>query len=159
PPPPAPAPPPPPTPPPPPPPPTPAPPTPPPSPTPPTGGRTIAVNAGDDLQAALNAAQPRDTIPLQAAALFTGNFVLPLNGGSSYIAVRSSAPDSSLPPPNTRITPAYAGVLPAIQSPNSAPAIATAPGAHHFVLMGLELRANDQGYGDIVVLGDGDRLT
>jgi hypothetical protein len=117
------------------------------------------VNAGGDFQAALNTAKPGDTILLQAGATFTGNFVLPVKSGSSYITIRSAAPDGSLPPANTRITPAYAAALPKIQSPNNVPAIATAPGAHHFALVCLELRANYQGIGDIIVLGDGDRFT
>src|ERR1044072_9009219 len=37
---------------------------------------TITVNAGGDLQAAINAAQPGDTILLQAGAVFTGNYKL-----------------------------------------------------------------------------------
>ena len=80
------------------------------------GAATIVVNQYDDLQAAFNAARPGDTILLQAGAAFTGNFVLPAKGGSSYITVRSAAPDSSLPAAGTRITPAYAGVMPKILS-------------------------------------------
>jgi hypothetical protein len=67
---------------------------------------TLTVNAGGDLQAALNAAQPGDTILLQAGAVFTGGFKLPVKSGSGVITVRSAAPDSSLPPAGTRITPA-----------------------------------------------------
>src|SRR5687768_2764070 len=57
----------------------------------------IAVNAGDDLQAALNSAAPGDTITLQAGATFAGDFVLPVKEGSTYITIRSSAPNGSLP--------------------------------------------------------------
>ena len=53
---------------------------------------TLTVNAGGDLQAAINAAQPGDTILLQAGAVFTGNYTLPAKGGSSYITIRSAAP-------------------------------------------------------------------
>ena len=42
---------------------------------------TIAVPAGGDLQAALNAAQPGDVITLAPGATYTGNFVLPNKGG------------------------------------------------------------------------------
>src|SRR5262249_10415197 len=63
--------------------------TPSPSPAPPpSGGQTISVSAGGDFQAALNTAQPGDTILLQAGATFTGNFVLPVKSGSSYITIR-----------------------------------------------------------------------
>ena len=106
---------------------------------PPTGGTVRAVNAGGDLQAALNAAQPGDVITLEAGATFTGNYTLPQKGGTGWIIIRTSASDSSLPPPGTRITPASAAVLPKVVSPNSAPAIATQAGAHHYRLIGLEV--------------------
>jgi hypothetical protein len=120
-------------------------------------GQTIVVNAGGNLQAALNAANPGDTIVLQAGATFVGNFVLPAKSGSStsYITVRSSASDGALPASTTRITPAYSGQLPKLRSPNTAPALATAAGAHHYRLQFLEFLANDQGRGDIIQLGDG----
>ena len=60
-------------------------------------GATLNVAAGGDLQAALNAANPGDTVVLEAGATFTGNFVLPAKGGSSYIVIRSSATAGSFP--------------------------------------------------------------
>jgi len=64
-------------------------------------GRTIAVLAGGNVQAALNAAQPGDVITLEAGATFRGPFTLPNKAGLGWITVRTSAPDSSLPPPGT----------------------------------------------------------
>ncbi len=104
---------------------------------PPTG-RTIAVAAGGDFQAAINQAQPGDVITLQAGATYTGNFTLPAKTGNNWIIIRSSAPDSSLPPTGTRITPAFASALPKIVTPNSEPALRAFDGAHHFRLIGLE---------------------
>src|SRR6185369_2792769 len=83
--------------------------------------RTIAVDAGGDLQAALDAAVPGDMISLAAGATFTGNFTLPPKSGTGWIVIRSSAPDASLPPLGTRITPAYGAALPKVVSPNSSP--------------------------------------
>jgi hypothetical protein len=125
--------------------------------TPPGGGQTILVKAGMSLQAAIDAARPGDTILLQAGATFVGNFVLPAKSESStaYITIRSAASDGVLPGSSTRITPAYAGQLPKLRSPNSAPALATAPGAHHYRLQFLEFLANYKGQGDIIQLGDG----
>ena len=118
---------------------------------------TIAVPAGGDLQAALNAAQPGDIITLAAGATYTGNFVLPNKGAvSDYITIRSAAPDTALPPAGVRITPADASQLPKIRSSNSASALRTAPAANHWKLLLLEFQANQGGYGDIIALGAGD---
>ena len=78
----------------------------------PAPGSTIIVPAGSNLQAVLNAASCGDTIQLQAGAVFTGNVNLPAKGcdDSHWIIIRTSAPDSALPPEGTRISPCYAGV-------------------------------------------------
>jgi hypothetical protein len=120
-----------------------------------SAGNVLTVNAGGDLQAALNAAQPGDTILLQAGATFTGNFILPAKSGATYILIRSSAPDSALPANGARVTPAYASQLPKIRSNNTVAAMATAAGAHHYQLQFLEFLANQLGYNDILDLGDG----
>src|SRR5215510_5880677 len=104
---------------------------------PPTG-RTIAVPDGGDFQAAIDQAQPGDVITLQAGATYTGNFTLPAKAGNYWITIRTSAPDSSLPPPGARITPTYASALPKIVTPNSQAALEAASGAHHYRLIGLE---------------------
>jgi hypothetical protein len=101
--------------------------------------RTIALDAGADLQAALDAAVPGDMISLAAGATFTGNFILPAKSETGWIVIRSSAPDASLPPLGTRITPAHGAALPKVVSPNASPAIATAPGAHHYWLSAIEV--------------------
>jgi len=101
-------------------------------------GRTIAVPAGGEFQAAINQAQPGDIITLKAGATYTGNFTLPAKSGSGWIVIRSSAPDGSLPPPGTRITPAFAGALPKIVTPNSGAALEALSGAHHYRFIGLE---------------------
>lgn len=105
----------------------------------PPSGRTIAVRAGGDFQAALNAARPGDVISLQAGATFTGPFVLPKKSGTGWIIVRTSAPDRDLPPPGTRVTPAYAGVMPKIEA-SSRSAILAAAGANHYRFIGVEIR-------------------
>src|SRR5436309_10395096 len=104
-------------------------------------GTTITVASGGDLQAALNAAQPGDVITLQAGATFTGPFTLPNKAGTGWITVRTSAPDSSLPAPGTRVTPSYAAVMPKIVAgSNVGPAIQAASGAHHFRFIGIEAK-------------------
>ena len=63
--------------------------------------------AYQDLQSALNAAQPGDVILLRAGETFVGNFSLPAknSGSSAYITIRSDAADASLPPAGTRLVP------------------------------------------------------
>ena len=116
---------------------------------------TINVPAGGDLQAAINAAKPGDTILLEAGAEYVGNFVLPAKTGDTYILIRSSTPDSLLPGPGERITPAHAPALARIRSGNTVSALLTEPGAHHWHLRYLEFAANNDGHSEIIRLGDG----
>jgi hypothetical protein len=77
----------------------------------PAPGTVISVPSGGNFQEALNNANCGDTIKLQAGATFAGTFVVPARpcDDSHWIIVRTSAPDSSLPPEGTRISPCYAG--------------------------------------------------
>lgn len=113
------------------------------------------VRAGENLQAALNAARPGDELRLAAGATFSGNFVLPVTAGSSTITLRTDLPDASLPGANQRVTPATAAAFAKIVSPNTAAALRTAPGAHHWRVMFIEFPSTREGYGDIIQLGDG----
>jgi hypothetical protein len=107
--------------------------------SPPTG-TTIKVSAGGDLQDAINRAKCGDAIRLAADATFVGNFVLPDKGEcKEWISIRSDAPDSTLPKPGVRITPAYANVMPKVLSPNSSPAITAANRANHYRFVGVEI--------------------
>jgi hypothetical protein len=118
----------------------------------------ITVNAGDDLQAALNAAQCGNTIQLQAGATFTGIFKFPARScdNSHWIIVRTSSPDTALPAEGQRLTPCYAGVasLPgrpqySCNNPQNVLAklvvsqlvgpVVFQSGASHYRLIGLEL--------------------
>jgi hypothetical protein len=101
-------------------------------------GVTITVQAGGNLQTAINSARPGDVIRLQAGATFTGNFTLPNKSGTGWITIRTSASDSALPPPGTRVTPADAWLMPKIITPNGIDAIKTSSGAHHYRLIGIE---------------------
>ena len=90
----------------------------------PASGKTWKVASNDDLHAILKQANCGDTIKLQADVTFNGIFTLPAKncGDSNWIIIRSSAPDASLPPEGTRISPCYAGVatLPARPALNCA---------------------------------------
>jgi hypothetical protein len=122
---------------------------------PPSEGGTITVPAGGDLQMAIDSAQSGDTILLAPGAVYSGTFVLPVKSGDRYITIRSAAPDSALPTEGTRIAPASASLLPKIQGGVAGmPAFTTAPGAHHYRLMFLEI-VNTYNANDIMEIGDG----
>jgi Putative Ig domain len=75
-------------------------------------GTTTVVSAGGNLQNALNSANCGDTIALAAGATFSGMFTLPAKpcDNSHWIIIRTSAPNSALPPEGSRMLPCYAGV-------------------------------------------------
>jgi PKD repeat protein len=116
---------------------------------------TIYVAAGADLQDALDAAQPGDTLLLAEGAEFVGNFVLRAKAGDGWITVRTSAPDALLPRAGARIQPAHAPLLARLRSPNASAVLRTAPAAHHWDLRYLELAGNVGGASDIIQIGDG----
>jgi len=122
---------------------------------PPTPGQTIHVAAGGDLQAALDMAQPGDTVAIDSGATFTGPLMLPVKSGSGWIVVRSA--DPRIPPAGNRAAPADAAHMPKILAPNAQSAIVAAPGAHHFRLVGLEISPTDANalIYVLVSLGDG----
>ena len=126
----------------------------------PAGGKTRLVQAGQSLEQALSSAACGDVIQLQAGATFSGNFALPEKScdDSHWIILRTSAPDSSLPPEGTRLTPCYAGVSslvgrPALHCVSTANVLARiefdgkggsgpilfSRGANHYRLIGLEV--------------------
>jgi hypothetical protein len=114
----------------------------------PTGGRSVRVRAGANLQAALDAARPGDVLLLAPGATYVGNFRLraksPFVGG--WIVVRTDVPDASLGAAGKRKTPTRADALKLarILSPNYDPAIGTDAGAHHWRLTGVEISATPE---------------
>jgi hypothetical protein len=143
----------------------------------PAPGSVTTVSAGGDLQAALDAAACGDTIQLQAGTSFSGTFNFPAKGcdDQHWIVVRTSAPDSTLPPEGARITPCFAGLssLPArptfactaaqnvltkiIMTGAGSGPILLAQNADHYRFVGLEItRAANNGQSVAnLVLGDG----
>jgi hypothetical protein len=106
----------------------------------PLSGERIHVAAGGDLQAAIEAAQPGDTIDLEAGATFRGNFTLPRKATGGWIHIQS-AEYAALPAPGRRATPRDAASMPRVETPNTAPAFAAQPGASRYRLVGLEIGA------------------
>ncbi|MBA2481186.1 MAG: hypothetical protein H0V44_11035 [Planctomycetes bacterium] len=122
---------------------------------PPTGA-TIAVASGGNLQAAINSALPGDVITLQAGATFTGNFTLPAKSGSSWITIRTSAPDGTLPSPGTRVGPGNASAMAKVVTNADLPVFLTSGAAHHYRLIGLEMTMTFPSSYGLVVLGNGE---
>src|SRR3981081_2199750 len=85
---------------------------------------TISVPAGANLQQAIDAAQPGDTIALQPGATFAGSFTLPAKGGHAWITIRTAG-DAGLPGEGGRISPANASALATIRQGSGAPALMT----------------------------------
>jgi hypothetical protein len=125
----------------------------------PAAGATHQVKTTAALQSALDSARCGDTFLLQAGTTFSGTVVLPAKNcdDNHWIVVRTSAPNSTLPPEGARLTPCYAGVgsLPArpafkcsstrnvvakieFTGSGSGP-IVMADGANHYRLIGLEI--------------------
>jgi hypothetical protein len=124
------------------------------------GQGTMTVKRGGDFQKALDAAQPGDTIFLEAGASFEGPFTLPKKTGDAYITIRTSAPDSSLPGVDQRITPAYASALPKLVTAGKGEAaLQTAAGAHHYRFIGVEIKPSDAEalVYDLVKLGENSK--
>jgi hypothetical protein len=113
---------------------------------------TVPVAAGGNLQQAINMASPGDTIALAAGATYIGNFTLPAKTGDAVITIRTAG-DDGLPGDGDRVSPAHAGALAVVRPSGSGAAIRTAPGAHHWRLMLLEVQGT--GGGDLITLGDG----
>ena len=119
----------------------------------PAAAATIQVNAGGNLQAALDAAKPGDEIVLQAGATFTGQFRLPAKPAGPAITIRSS---SALPA--RRITPADASLLPTIVS-NVGEAALFVENTANWKIDGVRFGANVGGEGNIVHIQDSVNIT
>ena len=106
-------------------------------------GPIIQLDKSGDLQAAINRARPGDTIILQAGAIYTGPFTLPVKNGSEYITIQSSR--ASELPEGVRVSPSQAALFAKLQSAEkSAAVVKTQPGAHHFKFIGIEFSTADE---------------
>jgi hypothetical protein len=121
-------------------------------------GQSITVPAGGSIQNALNAANPGDTIILQAGATYPGGITLPAKAGTAYITITTSAAASLSV--DKRVGPAQAGLLARIVGRTGGPVILTSPGAHHYRLIGLQILTAPGIYaGAAIQLGNGNETT
>jgi hypothetical protein len=127
----------------------------------PTTSRTVTVGPSGadytDLQQALNEVSLGTTILLQPGVSYTttndNGFVLPnKTTGTGWIVIRPALPDSALPAPGTRLTPAEAALLPKIvRGPLNVNGMSAQAGAHHYRIIGLEFM--NQGNVDTRIAG------
>lgn len=107
--------------------------------TTPVTGRSIAVGAGGNLQAAIDEAKPGDAIVLRRGRCSGGILCCGTRGEArGWITIRSSAMER-LPKYGTRVSPKMAGMMAKIVAPKVEPAITTERSAHNYRLMGLEV--------------------
>lgn len=121
-------------------------------------GTDVYLRAGQDLQAALQAARFGDTIVLEAGATFRGPIVLPYKAGiGDYIIIRTSDL-SGISKEGERIKPSiHARAMPKIIAPPDKPALTTKPGAHHYKFVGVEFVTTNTGYvHNVIDLGSSD---
>jgi len=121
-------------------------------------GATLNVPAGGDFQQALVNAQPGDTIVLAAGVTYTGQFTLPNKSGDAWITIQSSQL-ASLPAAGRRVTPLHKPFMPRLVC-SSCPVLQTAPGAHHYRLIGIEFAPPPGFYAyDVITLGSAGATT
>ena len=132
----------------------------------PAPGKVKNVRPGENLQEVLNNVSCGDTVQLEAGATYQGVWTLPAKecDDSHWIIIRTSAPDSALPPEGARITPCYAGVsaLPGRPPLNCSSTkdvmphlvfnrktgngpLIFAAGANHYRLIGLDITRREGG--------------
>ena len=117
-------------------------------------GRVVHVKAGEDLQAALDAATPGDRITLDAGATYKGPFRLLRKTGDNWIVITSAG---ELPPRGRRVTPQDASRMPRLVAEGNT-VFEAMPGAHHYRLVGLHISPVDGTYvNTLVQLGDKER--
>jgi hypothetical protein len=118
-------------------------------------GSVIALAAGEDLQAALDRAQPGDAIALAAGATYVGPFTLPAKGGDDWITLRSQA-EARLPPAGGRVTPRDADAMPKLVAATGS-VITAAPAAARYRFVGIEVHPSPGVFlWNLVDLGSGE---
>ena len=118
----------------------------------PARAASLIVNAGGNLQAALDAAQPGDVIILQAGARFVGQFRLPPKPNGPVITIRSSA---TLP--DRRIAPLDSSLLPTL-APRIIAAVLDGSGASNWRLDGIRFESLSNGQGEVILLQDSTNI-
>ncbi len=123
-----------------------------------TSPRVIKVKSGENLQKAIDAAQPGDTLVLEAGAAY-GAILLPYKPprGDQYVTVETEG-FTTIVKDNERVRPAEHSSKMAKIMASANPAVATAPQAHHYKFIGIEFAplANSEYVYNLIDLGASD---
>lgn len=122
---------------------------------PPRAARTVRVNNASELQPALDAAAPGDTIELVAGATYTGNFRIPAKADNrkEFITIQSTAVDKL--PAGGRVSPQSSAHMARLVTTNADPLLLVSQRAHNWRIIGLELTTAPGVYAyDIIRVGD-----
>lgn len=116
----------------------------------------IHVAPGEDLQSALNSAPCGSVIELDAGATYPANLTLPNKDCTDYTVIQSSR--ASELPEGQRVDPVTQSALltKLVSTVNAEPVIKTAPGAHHYKFIGLDIATQSESVFvyDLVRFGD-----
>ena len=118
------------------------------------GGVTQSIGPRD-LQRALDRAQPGDVLLLDPKEIYTGPFTLPKKSGDEFITIQTASVADL--PEGKRVGPAQTKLFAKLQSATAGePVIKTAPGAHHYRFIGVEISTapGDIKMYDLVQIGD-----
>ena len=99
------------------------------------GAHTIRVPAGGDLQKALDDANAGDRIELAAGATYAGPFTLKAKDGDGWTVITTAGFAAR---PGRHVEPSDARAMAKLESAGDF-IIATAPGAHHYRFVGIEV--------------------
>src|SRR5262245_42485213 len=105
-------------------------------------GRTLRVPAGGDLQGAIDQARAGDVIALEPGATYRGPFRLPRKDGDGWIVIAPRT-ERGLPRSGQRANPSHARAMARLVAASGDAVVETAPGAHHYRLVGLEIAPAD----------------
>ena len=98
----------------------------------------IKVSPSQNLQSIIDRARAGDVIELEAGKVYEGPLTLPKKDGNGFITIRSSR--AAELPEGVRVGPAQSALFAKLQSAEPGePVIKTAPGSHHYRIIGLDI--------------------
>ena len=116
----------------------------------------VTVNAGGNLQQALDQVRPGQIVELEAGATFNATYRLRDKGAidNRWIYIRSTR-WRELPPPGTRVGPSQSHLMPKIKTwAVNQPCLLSDHRAHHYRLIGIEFHSDKNDNNQVVQVGE-----